>query len=104
MKSTSGASGSEHLSVVNLQQTFKIKRLLFKIIHKPKAKYHSHNFLPLRTSEGLSNSVETNSPDTEAWAGFFLSPPSGSSIMDGSLYSSQSSDAWIHNINKVVLW
>ena len=101
MKSTSGASGSVHLSAANLQWTFKRKGLL---MYKPEPKYHSHNVLPLKTSKGLSNSAETSSPGTEAWAESFLSPPSGSSIMDGSLYSSQSSDAWIHNINEVVLW
>ena len=67
-------------------------------MHKPEAKYHSHNVLPLKTSE---NSVETNSPATEAWAESFLSPPSGSSIMVCSLCSSQSSDTWIHNVNYV---
>ena len=52
-------------------------------MYKPKAKYHSHNVLPLKTSKGLSDSVETNCPAIEAWAESFLSPPSGSSIMDG---------------------
>ena len=76
------------------------KRVLFEIGNKPKANHQSQSpVLPLTTSEGLS--VDSNSPATEAWAESFISSLFGSSIMDGSLCSSQSSDIWLHNTKEV---